>query len=116
MLVFPDIQPPIVPWDEQREDNVLRSKTEDGYEITRPRYTKVRTTLGPLTWQYLTDAEYQTLMDFYDNTTAGGSLPFQFSVSTRTRTITKTVRFTEPPKATYVGIDWWQVQCTFREV
>ncbi len=116
MLVFPVIRPPIVEWSGEDEDNVLRSKTEDGYEITRLRYSRIRETLGPFTWQFLTDQEYQALMNFYRSITAGGSLPFQFSVSTRSRMITKIVRFSEPPKYSYVGFDRWQVQCTFREV
>jgi hypothetical protein len=115
-LLWPITRPPIVPWDEKREDNVLRSNTENGYELTRQRYTKVRDTLGPFTWQYLSGADYNTLMTFFDTTTASGSLPFSFSASTRTSTITKTVRFTAPPDATYIGHDKWLVKCTFREV
>jgi len=112
MIIFPITRRPITPWDSEREDNVIRSPMEAGYETTRPRYTKVRDNLGPFTWQYLTDADYQTLMNFYG---ANCALIFQFSVSTRTRTITKNVRFAAPPKASYVGMDKWLVQCTFRE-
>lgn len=116
MLIFPIKRPPIVTWNQEREDNVYRSPAEYGYKMTRPRFTKARRTLGPFTWQYLNDAEHEILMDFYDNITACGSLPFQFTVSTRSRKITKNVRFSAPPKETYIGYDKWLVQCTFEEV
>lgn len=116
MLIFPITRKPITPWQEEREDNVLRSQKDAGYKVTRPRFSRTMSIMGPFTWQHLTDADYQTLMNFYDNQTGGGSDMFQFSVSTRTRTITKIVRFTGPPKATYIGLDKWLVECTFEEV
>lgn len=117
MLVFPITRRPIANWNDDREDNVLRSETDAGYRITRPRFSRpIVPAWGPFTWQHLTDAEYQALMEFYDNDTGSGSAMFEFTAYTRSREITRTVRFASPPKANYIGYNKWLVQCTFEEV
>lgn len=116
-MIFPITKRPLVGWGDEREDNVIRTEIDAGYRVTRPRFTKARVPQwGPFTWQYLTDEEYQTLMDFYDNTTGSGSAMFEFTAYTRGQEITRNVRFASPPKATYYGYGYWLVQCTFEEV
>lgn len=111
MNIWPITQRPIVPFDLLQEDNVLRSDQTNGVVIKRLRFPTMREkAMGPFTW-HLTETDYESLMDFYANNAA---LPFNFTYYTRTRSVTKKVTFSEPPKRTYVG-GKWHVQCTFEE-
>jgi len=112
MNTWPVTQRPIVPYDNQRENNVLKSEQTNGVVIRRLRYPKARHKLGPFTWQYLSETDYASLMAFYD---ANAAQPFNFTYYTRGGSVTKTVCFAEPPKESYAGIGWL-VQCTFEEV
>lgn len=101
-------------WTWQSEDNTIRSTTDDGYVISRQRYTRSRDELE-LTWD-LSDTEANTLQTFYKTTTANGSLEFILSLITPHLTITKTVLFIAPPVHTYKGNGKFESSCKFREV
>ena len=112
---FPITQSPTPPYTLELEDNVLRSNTDGGYVITRSRYTRARTTTMTFNWQYLKDADYLTVMDFYQNTVGNGSLPFYFTLKTDTINKVYTVMFKAPPKTVYVGMGLWEVTLNFME-
>lgn len=116
MLEFPITRQPNPDntWTWQSEDNTIRSNTEDGYVISRQRYTRSRDTFE-LTWD-LSDIEANTLQTFYKSITANGSLEFTITLLTPHLSLTKTVLFTEPPTHTYKGNGKFESSCKFREV
>lgn len=115
-LNFPITAPPVPPYDLEKEDNVLRSPTDGGYTITRSRFTRARTMPMTFKWQYLRGDEYLVLMDFVENVTNNGSLPFNFTLVAGSITRNYVVRFQKPPKTSYVGMDLWEVDIIFEEV
>ena len=72
-LKFPLTKSPKPPYDITSEDNIIKSVTEDGYELVRPRYTKVRRVIK-LKWD-ITNTEYLTLDTFYNTTVKNGAIP-----------------------------------------
>ena len=114
MNIFPISQRPIVPFDLLDEDNVLRSEPTAGPVMKRLRFPESREgTMGRFTWQYLSDDDHDKLVEFYHDNSA---LPFEFTYYIKSKMVTKIVTFKEPPKRSYAGSGWWQVQCTFEEV
>lgn len=117
--VFPITKEPKPPYDITPEDNMIRSKSEDGYEIVRPRYTRVRNIIK-LTWE-CGNGDYNAVKAFYD---ANASIPFNLSFMTTSGNTAEdagisfsfTVRFSETPKYKYTGIGAWEITCSFREV
>lgn len=116
VLTFPVSRQPTPPYELGLEDNLLRSPTDGGYVITRSKYTRARTTTMKFRWQYMTDAEYTSLTDFYRTTTVNGSLSFKFNFATASLTKQYTVQFAAPPKTNYVGMGLWEVECNFMEI
>ena len=116
MLYFPVLKTPRPPYDIQWDDNVIRSKTESGHVISRKKYTKNRT-VYKFKWEYFTTDEYLLLEEFYNNTTASGSLEFTFLFVIQNQIQRNLiVMFIGPPKCTYVGMGLWEIECNFREV
>lgn len=117
-IYFPtSINPPTTPYDNFKpEETVLRSPAEAGYTISRRKFTRARLLGMKFKWQYMNDAEYETFMNFYKNTTKNGSLPFNFSFSTLTLTKSYVVMFASPPETSYAGIGCWEVECIFDEL
>lgn len=113
---FPIDKPPTTPYDLQEEDILLRSPTDGPYTITRKKYTKARMMPMTFKWQYMTNAEYVILMDFYRNTIGSGSLSFNFSIVMEELILTYEVLLQKPPKTTYVGMGLWEIELTFEEV
>jgi hypothetical protein len=119
MEQFPITKSPKPPFNITPEDNIIRSKSEDGAEIARPRYTTIRHKIE-LTWD-ATNGEFNALKTFYS---ANASVPFTLAFSTANGNteadagidFNLVVRFTEPPKFKYEGIGAWEITCTFREV
>lgn len=94
MAVFPTLSiNPSRPLDEVREDNVIRSNVEGGYEQTRPRFTRLRRT-WTLKYEFLTQTDKDTL-DTFLTTVKGGSDAFSWTHPTTSQT--HNVRFTKPP-------------------
>jgi hypothetical protein len=113
-LTFPISYKPKPPWKAVPDDNTLRSQMDDGLEITRKKFTKGMMNLTDVVWD-ITDDTYLELINFYNNTTNGGSLSFNLVIETETITLSYVVRFTKPPEFTYQGIGVWEALCSFRE-
>lgn len=120
-LKFPLTKSPKPPYDITSEDNIIKSVTVDGYELVRPRYTKVRRVIK-LKWD-ITNTEYLTLDTFYNTTVKNGAIPFNLVFKTIGAgsedsgiNFSFDVRFAERPKFSYVGIGVWEAEFVFREV
>jgi len=116
---FPISKSPKPPFTIENVDNVIRSAMEDGYEITRPRFTKVRKNITGVKWD-LTNSEYQILDDFYCSY-GSTSFTITFNIAKGTSgdlgiAITKIVRFTKPPSFAYQGMGVWEATCDFRQI
>jgi hypothetical protein len=114
MIFFPDLPDPSYPCEEELQENVLRSETENGYVVTRVKFTRQRQKFPRVHWRTMVKEDWLELLDFYKNTTASGSLMFSW-IHPLTEVI-YTVRFTEPPKATLVEANYYQVSISLEEV
>lgn len=122
-LVFPITRLPVTPYGVNPEKNIIESKTEDGIILSRPQYTSGRTIYN-FKWEYITTADHDNLDAFWNGDCAYGSMPFTFSYYIENADLygtgivrtkkTINVRFTEPPKYTYVGGGLWTLECNFR--
>ena len=120
-LKFPLTKSPKPPYDITHEDNIIRSVTEDGYELVRPRYTKARKIIK-LKWD-IVNTEYQTLDTFYNTTVKNGAIPFNLVFKTIGAgaedsgiNFSFDVRLAEKPKFTYLGMGVWEAEFLFREI
>lgn len=119
MANWPNIANPSLPISEKYADPALRSKSDGGYTMTRPRYTRVPRT-WELKWPAMSHADYQTFSTFYTGTAIGGSVSFSWTCPTDGAA--KTVRFAAEPKAEIIA--WtsagtprlWAVGVTLEEV
>ena len=112
-MAFPTIsKKPIMPLDFTREDSVLRSETDGGYVMTRPRFTRSRAiiTVG---YESLPDAEAYAIDDFYVIDCANGSAIFQWTHPTRNTVYN--VRFKEPVKISHTSYGYCDVQFTLEQ-
>ena len=121
-LKFPlNNKSPKPPYDITQEDNLIKSNTEDGYELARPRFTKSRKIIK-LKWDII-NSEYYTMEAFFLTNTKNGAVPFnlQFRTTGVDRNdegilFSLDVRFSDKPKFTYTGMGVWELECSFREV
>jgi hypothetical protein len=120
-LKFPITKSPKPPFEISHIDNTIKSTTEDGYQLVRPRFTKIRKTIK-LKWDII-NQEYLTLESFYTTTTVGGAVPFNLVFKTIGGSTEDSgiqfdldVRFAEKPKFTYLGMGVWEVECNFTEL
>lgn len=118
MNTFPISKSPKPPYDIEPEDNVIRSKSEDGATIARPRYTHIRNKFT-LVWDS-TNSDYTAISNFYkDNCSVPFNLVFSTyggnTVEDAGITFNTIVRFNEPPKCKYIGIGAWEITCSFME-
>ena len=122
-LNFPITYLPKPPVNIDYEDNVIRSKMEDGYVHTRPRSTKARRKYS-MKWDGR-NKEYKDVDYFYRVTTVNGSKSFNLNFkATATDSSPKNaevvffaeVIFTSPPKFSYEGMGVWTISCEFVEV
>ena len=120
-LKFPITKSPKPPFEVSHMDNTIKSNTEDGYQLVRPRFTKIIKTVK-LKWDII-NQEYLTLESFYTTTTVGGAIPFNLSFKTIGGSSEDSgiqfnldVRFAEKPKFTYLGIGVWEAEFLFVEV
>ena len=95
MLNFPDLPAPAYPLQHEYQDTVLRSSTENGYVITRQKFTRSRKTWPSLKWKNMSQEDWQMLEDFWREDTQNGALHFEWIHPTEE--ITYIVRFTGPP-------------------
>lgn len=119
MSNFPTISGPSLPVGEKYPDPAIRSQAEGGYEMTRPRFTRVPGE-WELSWPAMTDSDYQTLMTFYRETAIGGSVYFNWTCATDGTA--KVVRFGGEPKAEVIAWTtagtpkYWSVGVSLKEV
>lgn len=112
---------PKPPYNLSQEENVIKSNTEDGYELVRPRFTKARRT-AELKWDVV-NADYLAVDNFFNTQAKHGAVPFNLSFKTLGAgngdlgiNFSLDVRFAEKPKFVYQGMGVWEVSCSFREV
>lgn len=110
---WPSIQAPSYPLGENPEDAVIRSPYDAGYEQTRPRFTRNRTTYQ-LKWPAMSAADVATLRTFYITTLGNGAGIIDWTYP-GTSTV-KAVRFKEPYKAILITNGRYQVEATLQEV
>ena len=72
MAAFPTLESAFQSFPEQPVDDTISSESEAGYTTTRPRFTRVRRTFGPVK-MILTRADRDTLVAF-DATVRGSSI------------------------------------------
>lgn len=116
MLNWPSIQNPSYSsnMSEQPEDAVIRNSLDAGYERTRPRHTRNRTTWTDITWLTMNTADKVTLDNFYKITTGNGSA--MFSWTNPADNSVHTVRFVSPPKYSPTSFNVWEVKVSLQEV
>lgn len=90
-------------FEQKGANTVIATQMECGAPKRRRRYTAaIKPVKGGL---ILTATQLATLDSFYENSTAGGSLPFQWK-NPITRA-TCMMMFTEPPSYTHLGGETW---------
>jgi hypothetical protein len=87
-----NIEPPDYPLGVTSIASTIRSESEAGYVITRPRYTRTRKRWS-LKWAMMSASDYTSLETFFNETTIGGANSFTWDHPI-TGTI-YTVRFAE---------------------
>lgn len=122
-LNFPITYLPKPPFSVEYEDNIIRSKMEDGYIHTRPRSTRARKKFK-IQWDGR-NGDYSAVDHFYNTTTQQGSLPFNINFETLSAgTLTQEAKivffaeviFASPPRFQYEGMGVWTIDCDFWEV
>lgn len=98
---------------ENIENSAIRSSMESGTVVTRPRFTRMRTT-WKLSWNVLHNTHYQIIRNFYLKTVVGGSLPFLWAHPLDNKTYT--VRFLGNLEADPFSDVFWSVNLTLEEV
>lgn len=104
---------PVYPLEVIREDAVIRSPFEAGYEQTRNRNTRRRKGYRP-SWPRMKENDYNVLVQFYEVTTVDGSLSFNWTHPTTG--VTGEYRFIEPIKDSLVDFQSYAVQAAIRMV
>jgi len=117
MPTFPTLDTEIYyPLEEEREDSTIRSKFEDGYEHTRPRYTKIRYTWN-VNYRMMPGSDKDTLEAFVTTVREGAD---SFSWTNPQSGATYTVKFSQIPKysCTYKinSISYFEVHFQLRTV
>ena len=112
-LKWPDIPNPIYPLKTDREDNVIRSNTDSGYEITRQRYTRTRKSYE-LKWTAISQDDRDTIVKFYDTKTASGSLSFTWYHPVDGSK--HEVRFSEPIQESLTNNNIYSITVKIKEV
>jgi len=110
---FPTIAAPRYPLETLLEDAIIRSQFENGVEQTRARFTRRRTGYS-LKWSRMTATDFTSLETFYNTTTAGGALAFNWTHPITSTTIE--CRFIGPPTVELVDYNYYSVSVGLREV
>lgn len=100
MAAYPTLATePEKPLGEDREDSVLRSKFEAGYENTRQRFTRIRR-MWSVKYKLLPASDKDILTTFIDDTVKGGADMFDWTHPVTS--IVHSVRFEKPPVFTLI--------------
>ena len=112
---FPTLsRKPSFNFEETVEYKTLKSPAEDGYIITRPQWTKSKRGWH-LTYNALTNSDYQTLKGFFESSTLGAAISFNWTNPTDNTSYV--VRFKDDSlKATLKAFDIWSVEFDLEEV
>lgn len=95
MPTFPTLsRKPSFPLDEEREDAVIRSNFEGGYELSRVKFTKIRYT-WTVSYSLLPDTDKATLEAFVTSVQGGAD---SFTWTNPVDSVVHTVRFSQIPK------------------
>lgn len=103
---------PSFPLEEIVEENTIRSNFEAGYELTRPRFTRMRKTFS-VKYELLTNTDKQLIDNFYVQMKGGSG---SFTWTNPITAVNHTVRFAEPPKFEYTMDGYWNVEIKLREL
>lgn len=114
MAAFPTLSKvPAYPLGEESEDAVIRSSSEAGYQITRPRFTKVRRKFE-VKYEDCTQTDKNSLDTFYYTTLGNGSAIFQWTHPQTSEVIN--VRFAKPIKSSLAFDNHYNIEFTLEEV
>ena len=97
-------------------DSIVTSSIEDGYNVSRKRYTR---SIREFTVKWAgTDADFVAAEEFYYNTTSCGSLPFFLQIKNILgfTLFSGNVILSAPYSPSYQGIGTWEFTFQFREV
>ena len=111
-MYFPDIRKPSLDFGEDFPDNTITSVSETGYRQTRARTTRMPAIFN-LRWTALSDADYQSLIQFWRTEVRGTSGIFTWE-HPKWGTF-HTVRFVEKPEFRLTEFGW-NVSCSLEEV
>jgi len=112
-LNWPAIKKPAFPLNSTRHDGAVRNTADDGTPYGRNRFTR-NLQAWPPQWAIMSDADWATLDNFYNVTTAGGTLPFNW---THPYTgVAYVVTFTGPMTESTILYNQHSVQVSLQEV
>lgn len=103
---------PELPIDEEREDSTIKSDFDGGYQLTRPRFTRIRRKFKVI-YKHLPAADKDTL-DSFVTTVKGGADSFVWTHPVSQSQYT--MRFEKPPKYSYVSYNYYDVEFILIEV
>lgn len=113
METFPTLSVnPVFPYEEEFEDNVIRSSSEAGYQSSRPRFTRM-TKLLRINYKAISQDDKSTLEDFYANVVKGSDSFYWTDIVANKQYI---VKFNSPIKFTYSYVGYWDCSIEFKEV
>ena len=105
---------PSVGLEQDTRKKTLKSPTEDGYVITRAAWTRAKKTFL-VKYNALPIADYNTLVDFFENDAKGGAEVFNWTHPVSS--VTYEVRFEEDTlKAEYISPSLVSCSFTLEEV
>lgn len=85
---------PEFPLKEDREDNVIRTPFDGGYQHTRQKYSRRRRKYT-ISYKNLPQTDKDTLVTFFDTTVSGGATSFNWTHPATSTVVV--VRFSGPP-------------------
>lgn len=112
---FPSLsRKPSLRVEEHVQYKTLRSPSEAGYVVTRPLWTRSKRTFH-VEYGLLSQSDYDTLKDFFESSTRGGSISFNWTNPIDGNVYV--VRFvSDTLSSTMVSIGKWQVSFELEEV
>lgn len=103
---------PSYPIEEESENMIIKDSSEAGYETSRPRFTKRRKTWN-LVYNALPIADKTSLDNFFIGDAAYGSAIFSWTNPADSASYN--VRFSSPPKTSYVTSDLCNITFQLKE-
>ena len=101
-----DLPAPLVDdYNEERQNQVLRTEMDAGPPQTRRRFTASIDKFS-VSW-VMTESQVSTLETFFEDTIGGGALSFDWTHPRKDTTVS--ARFTEPYTMDYLGAGYYKV-------